>query len=114
MKYITEGMKLNPYYTWDYPYNLGRAYFALGQYEKAIGELQQALERNENVVNARLYLVASYVKLNQIENAEWEVEQLEIISPVTTLSHLEKALPMEDSNYKTDFLNTLRKAGLPE
>ena len=36
---INKGIELNPYYTWDYPYNLGRAYYTLGRYEEAIAAL---------------------------------------------------------------------------
>ncbi len=36
---INKGIELNPYYTWDYPYNLGRAYYALGRYEESIAAL---------------------------------------------------------------------------
>ncbi len=43
---ITEGMRLNPYYTWGYTYKLGRAYYMLGRYEDAIAALEKAQERN--------------------------------------------------------------------
>ena len=59
---INRGMQLNPYYTWDYPYNLGRAYYTLGRYEDAISELEKARERNENAAPIKLYLIASYVR----------------------------------------------------
>ena len=39
---IERGMRLNPYYTWDYPYNLGRAYYMLGRIGEAIKVLEDS------------------------------------------------------------------------
>ncbi len=36
---IEKGMELNPNYTFEYPYNLGRAYYALSEYQKAVNYL---------------------------------------------------------------------------
>ena len=36
LDFTTRGMQLNPYYTWHYPYNQGRAYYTLGRYNEAI------------------------------------------------------------------------------
>ena len=111
---ITEGMRLNPYYTWDYPYNLGRAYYTLGNYDAAIAELERAQERNENVVPVKLFLAASYVKADRLEDAEWVTDQLQIMSPTATLTHTEKTLPIANTEDKNALLEDLRKAGLPE
>jgi len=111
---VTKGMQLNPHYSWDYPYNLGRAYYIMGRYNDAVKTLQQALDRNELALNPRLYLVASYVALGRLEDAEWEIEKVQIQSPETTLSHLKKDRPIANKKLQQKFLGELRKAGLPE
>ena len=111
---IEKGMKLNPFYSWDYLYNLGRAHYALGDYEKAVLYLEQALERNEAPSQPRLYLAASYVQLGQIEDAEWEVTELEMFHPEITISHMQRLLPIRDEDLRDRLLSDLRTAGLSQ
>jgi TolB-like protein/DNA-binding winged helix-turn-helix (wHTH) protein len=114
LDHITKGMQLNPYFTWDYPYNQGRAYYTLGRYEEAIESLSRALERNENAVPPRLWLAASYVRSNALDDAEWEIEQLLVTNPKTTLTHTKNAMPIQNPQLMQSFLDDLRAAGLPE
>jgi tetratricopeptide (TPR) repeat protein len=106
-------MKLNPYYSFDYPYNLGRAYYLLGDYQKAVEHLQKALERNEAALMPRLFLTASYVKQDNLEDAEWEVEQLQMARPGLTISKLDHMLPQKAELLRV-LLQELRDAGMPE
>ena len=107
-------MDLNPFYSWDYLYNLGRAHYVLGHYEQAVEYLQQALERNEIPGQPRLFLLASYVQLGQQDDAEWEVTQLEMSHPEFTLSHLQQVLPITDTELLDRLVSDLRSAGLAE
>lgn len=111
---ITHAMQLNPHYSWDYPYNLGRAYYIMGKYDDAVKTLQQALDRNDQAINPRLYLVASYVALGRLDDAEWEIEKVRIGSPEATLSRLDSDYPIANKKMKEKFFNELRQAGLPE
>ena len=111
---ITKGMRLNPYYTWDYPYNLGRAYYTLGRYEEAIEALVKARERNENALPIRLFLATSYVGAGRLDDAEWEAEEIQMLNPTETVTHTEKTIPILNTEIKKSFLQDLRKAGLPE
>ena len=110
---INRGMDLNPYYTFDYPYNLGRAQYLAGKYEDAIDSLNQALEKNQSGVNPRVFLIASYVRLGLIDDAEWEVEQLRMQSPEITISHLRRT-SVQTVELMDQLALELRQAGLPE
>lgn len=114
LKLINKGMQLNPYYTWDYPYNLGRAYYSLGRYEEAISVLEQAQERNESTMPPKLFLTASYIKAGRIDDAQWLVEQILVLTPSTTVTHIDKTIPIDNRKLKKVFLEDLQKAGLPE
>ena len=111
---VEKGMRLNPYYTWDYPYNLGRAYYTLGQTEQAITALEAAKARNPSAVPIRLHLAATYVRAGRLEDAEWEVEEIQSISPNETLAHVAKTHPTRDAQALQKLLDELRQAGLPE
>jgi len=114
LAYINKGMKLNPHYSWDYPYNRGRAHYILGEYLQSIKYLLVALERNENAVNPRMYLAAAYIAAGQKDDAIWEIEQLKVISPETTIQHLKNNIPIADKKLQRVFLDQLRQAGLPD
>ena len=110
---IEKGMQLNPYYSWDYPYNLGRALYTQGRFDRAIEALEEARARNEQVITIRLFLAASYLQAGRLDDAEWEVEEIQILNPGETLSHLRKG-PIEPQELLDRFIEDLRKAGLPE
>jgi len=112
--YIRKAMALNPYYTFEYSWNLGLANYTLGRYEKAVEALQDALIRNENIFLPRLYLAACYVRLGRQDDAEWEVEQSLVFHPDASISHLAEMLPYENRKLMKVFLEDMRKAGLPE
>ncbi len=114
VKLIKKGIELNPYYTWDYHYNLGRAYHDLGRYEDAIRELELGRERNENVVPIRLHLAAAYVNAGRLDDAEWEVEEIRLLSPDETLTHVRAAYPTNNPLLLEKLISDLRKVGLPE
>jgi TolB-like protein/Tfp pilus assembly protein PilF len=114
IRLIKKGMELNPHYSWDYLYNLGRAHYTLGNYDEAVLHLEKAIERNEEVITPRLYLAASYVHLDRQDDAEWEVEQTEMLNPRYTLSYLQKVQPFGDDDLRNRFIDDLRTAGLPE
>jgi adenylate cyclase len=110
---ITKGMKLNPYYSYDYPYNLGRAQYLAGRYEEAIDNLNKALEKNETAPTPRIYLIASYVKAGMIDDAEWEAENLQLQNPEMTISQLRRTSAQKDT-LMDELALVLRKAGVPD
>ncbi len=114
LDYAEKGMQLNPYYTWDYLYNQGRALYLLGRFEEAIAALEKARDRNENAMPVRLWLAASYVSAGRQDDAEWETEQIQMTNPAETLEHTRKSVPISDPVLLEKFLEDLREAGLPE
>lgn len=114
IEFAHEGMRLNPFYTWDYLYNLGRAYYTLGKYSDAINVLEKAVERNENAMPPRLFLAASYIRVGREDDAQWEIEQVQMSNPDETISHTKRTSPITNKKLLEGFLIDLRKAGLPE
>ncbi len=114
VRFIKKAMALNPYYGGVYPQVLGLAYHALGRDREAVEALKQGLERNPSALYARLFLASSYVRLGQQEDAQWEIEQIEILNPGTTITRLATMFPIKDAEEMNAFLQDLRKAGLPD
>ncbi len=114
IRLIQKAKTLNPYYTYEYPYNLGRAYYTVGRYAEAVDALQEAIERNEAALVPRLFLAASYIRLGQQDDAEWEIDEIEVLDPEYTLSTYANLSRMRDKDQLNSLLEDLRKAGLPE
>ena len=111
---IEKAIALNPHYSWDYLYNLGRAHYALGNYQQAADYLGSALQRNESPLHPRVFLIASYVQLGRQDDAEWEVDELSLQYPESTISHLQNTTPITDAALLEKLLQDLRTAGVPE
>lgn len=111
---VEKGMRLNPHYTWDYPYNRGRAYYTLGRIDDAIASLEEARSRNGNAVPVRIHLAASYARAGRLDDAEWEVDEVMALSPSDTISQLRNAHPTDDPQLMGALIEDLRKAGMPE
>jgi len=112
--YIEKAATLNPYHSFQYPSTLGMAWYNLGEYEKARTMLDDALDRNENAVNPRLYLAAVYTELGQNDEAEWQISQVRMARPEVSLSTLNTLLPYEQEHMLDKLSEDLRKAGLQQ
>ena len=111
---IEKAIALNPHYTFQYPSTLGLAYYNLGKYKEAISVLKEALYRNESALNPRLFLAATYIRLNQKEDAAWEIEQVKTNQPGVKISNLDTFFPFENRKYLDALTEDLREAGLSE
>ena len=105
---------LNPHFTFDYLITYGLAHYSLGEYDAAIERLEDAQERNPNAIQIKVLLAAKYVRRGRQDDAEWAAAEIELMSPTTTVTGLQKAIPIENPELMRAFLRDLRKAGLPE
>ena len=103
-------IRLNPncpdWYWWE----LGFAYFRLARYEDAL----EALERMTVPDQARRLLAATYAQLGRLEEARSEAEEFMKIVPNFSITEWTKTEPYTDPNALRRFVDSLRKAGLPE
>jgi len=109
-----KAIRNNPYYSYEYLVSYGMAYYRLGDYDVAITLLEDGQQRNQNSVPIKLILAASYVKANRLNDARWIAEEIQALSPSTTITDLDKTIPIANIEFKRAFLADLRKAGLPK
>lgn len=107
-------IRLNPTSSYIYLSNLGRDYYFLKRQDKAIESLQDATFRNENYLNAHLYLAATYASLDQMEDANWEMEKILILDPEFSLKYWAETQPYKSKSRLARMVADLRKAGLPD
>jgi len=114
IKLLKRALRLNPIpQSYFYSY-LGIAYQNNGQYEKAIEVLKKALSGNPDYLAGYLTLAASYSSLNRTEDARKAVEEILRIQPGFSLEYFAATLPIKNQEKLDEYINNLRKAGLPE
>jgi TolB-like protein/DNA-binding winged helix-turn-helix (wHTH) protein/Flp pilus assembly protein TadD len=109
-----KAIRYNPFYSFEYLVAYGLAYYVQGDYDAAIEVLERGLQRNPNAIRIKIPLAASYIGAGRQDDAEWLAEELKILSPTTTVSSIEKAIPIAQPAFKQALLEDLRKAGIPE
>jgi adenylate cyclase len=111
---IENAMRINPKFPFWYIFELGKAQFLLTRFDSAVQNFQKAIERNPTVGWPRRWLIAAYGHLGQLEDAEWEMTELESLESARTISHIESNITLTNPTYVKLFLDGLRKAGMPE
>ena len=110
---IRTAMRLSPTYPAWYLWIVGKSYRAIGQYELAIPAYQEAIEREPESKEARIWLTDSLVEMVHIEDAKTAAQGLLELQPTFSVEGL-----MREANYDPEkrdrIIKNLRKAGLPE
>ena len=105
---LTHAVRLNPFYPDWYLWNLGGAYFNIGDYRSAIDTLEQMSDRSE----AHRLLASSYAHLGNMEEARRHAAQLMAVHPNFSISHWRTVLPDWDQEPLERLIDGMRKAGL--
>ena len=109
---IQRAIRLNPHHPFNYPFHLGQAYFVLKRYPEAIAAFQQGLQSNPSSERLQVWLAASLAKDNQLDEAQWRMEQIKLVNPDISLARQQLAFPFKDKADLANFLDGLRRAGL--
>lgn len=114
LSHIETAMRLNPQSPFWYYFVLGANQFQLMQYEAARDSLVKSTEQNPRWRSSRLYLVSVLGHLNEIEDAEWEMDELRLLGFEPTIQNWSETMKLQDPVYNDRFFEGLRMAGVPE
>ena len=114
IKLLKRAFRLNPIPLPHYYSILAMAYRNNGQYEKAIELSKKGLIGNPDQLPVYLTLAASYIYLNRTEEAHKAVEEVLRIYPNFSLKYQARTMPYKRPETGDNFIDALRKAGLPE
>ena len=90
---------------------LGRAYYFLGDLEQARVNLDQALTRNAQNLEARVYLAAVFGQFGDRPAAAWQVDEIRAIEPKFDVRRWLATYPMTDARQKDKLVLALRPLG---
>ena len=116
---IKKAMRLDPYFAPWYSFRLGIDYRLVGRYEEAAETFGAALKRIENEKNSSIrgyfyQLAATYAMMGRIEEAKACLAKVLEINPKTSVEELAKSQLYRHPKYTEQFLEALRRSGLPE
>jgi len=111
---VKKAMQINPRYPFWYLYVFGQSQYLLGDFEAAIPNFQKAIERNPTVAWPHHFLLARYGQLGKLNDAEWEISELESLGRPPTIKRLKATTPIQDPASVALFMDGLRKGGVPE
>jgi len=105
-------IRLNPGSSHVYYSNMGRDNYFLGNLDDSVKYLEKATYRNDNYLNAHLYLAATYARRGQMSDAGWEVEQIRTLDPNFSLDYWASTQPYRSKERLNRLVSDIRKAGL--
>ncbi len=109
---MIKAMKLNPRHPFIYVVIFGEIHFNLHDYSNAAKYLNQALERNPDAQEARLWLAATYAYQDKLDEASWELDQIRNAGVNLTAEYIDLHIPLKDPAAKNHLVDGLIKAGL--
>jgi len=109
---LRTALRLNPDAGSLYFLLLGRALYFLGDYEQARVNLEQALARNADNVEARVYLAVVLGQLGDRDGAAWQADEIRVVEPNFSANRWLATYPMTDKRQKERLAQALLPLGL--
>jgi Tfp pilus assembly protein PilF len=111
---MEQAVRLNPRIPSVYRLLRGALYYAQADLDKALADLEAAVEVNPNYQNLRIWLAAAYAAADRMDDAQWQYSEILALHPQFSASRALRAFPIRDPAYRERFLGDLRHAGLPD
>jgi len=112
--FAEQAIRLDPYPSATALRNLAGCYRNVGRYEEAITLFKKALQKNPDDIFSHINLAQTYIKLGREEEARAEAKEVIRINPKFSLAHYAKSVHGPDQASEDEYIEDLRKAGLPE
>jgi TolB-like protein/DNA-binding SARP family transcriptional activator len=113
LRSVETAMRINPRYPFWYLFMRGITRYVVQSYDSAIADFEAAAERSPTALFVRWWLAASYAQAGQMDDAAWQVEEMQIMGFDGTIATIVETGPIQDPGYLSLFDEGLRKAGIP-
>ena len=98
----------------NWEYQMGCSQLLLGQYDEAVTRFQRTIEQAPKFFPVYMVLAWAYVELDRPGDANNTIKAILKIEPQYTLKHVARLFSYRLDEVCDRFLDSLRKAGLPE
>jgi len=114
VRMMRQAMRLNPRYSAAYIDILARAYFVMEQYDRAIDEGNECIERDPTLITCHIFLAAAYADAGRITDAQWHAQEVLALEPGFTLATDSVPVQFKRPEDRERYKSALRKAGIAE
>ncbi len=111
---VEKAMHLDPHFPPNYLIYLGHAYYVMGRHEEAVAALKRSLTHNLDFLHPHRTLAVIFGELGRNEEAHAEVAEILRINPRASLESQRERMAFFDRAVSDQYLENLRRAGLPE
>ncbi len=98
--------------TWEFGVGLSR--LLLRQYDEALTTFDRIIERAPKFMGAYLWSASAYAELDRLDDARGAIKTFLETNSQYTVKEFARRLPWRTDEDRNRFLDSLRKAGLPE
>jgi DNA-binding winged helix-turn-helix (wHTH) protein/TolB-like protein/Tfp pilus assembly protein PilF len=109
---VRTAIRLNPDAGYLYYLIMGRAYFGLGDMDQARINLERAIMRNPENLEARVYAAAVEVSAGNRTEAEWQAEEIRTLQPDFAARTWLSTHPLRDAKTQVRLADMLARVGL--
>jgi TolB-like protein/Flp pilus assembly protein TadD len=114
MEMIEKALSLETFAPAMWEFYAGCSRLLLNRYDEAITILKRVTEQSPKFSPAHFSLAWAYVELGRLDDAHDEIEAVFRINSQYTLKEVDRLYPYRIDAVRNRFLDSLRKAGLPE
>jgi TolB-like protein/DNA-binding winged helix-turn-helix (wHTH) protein/Tfp pilus assembly protein PilF len=114
LKVMQRAIQLNPNVPAIYKLVLGALYYSQSDFARAQKILTEGIESSPDFQQLRVFLIAVLAATNQLDEADWQIQELQFINPAFNMQAIEDTFPFKDPFYRQRFLSDLKTAGLDQ
>ena len=111
---MARAVRLNPHHPSNYPFHVGQCLFVLAHYDEAVDAFERGIEQTPDSQRLHVWLAASLVLAGRPDDAEWELDNVLMLTPDFTLRDLEVSVPFKDPSHLARLVSALREADFPD
>ena len=111
---IKKAKRLNPRHAFFYTWIEGHAYLFVEQYSKAVSLFKEVIDINPFFPGAHITLAIAYAELGEVDEAEWQKEEILSLIPNFSLNSKSTHAPYARHEDRARYMEGLRKAGFKD
>jgi TolB-like protein/DNA-binding SARP family transcriptional activator/Flp pilus assembly protein TadD len=114
LRSVETAIRMNSRYPFWYLFMRGITRYVVEDYKSAISDFESAAKRSPTALFVRFWLASAYAQSGQMEDAEWQFEEMQALGFEGSITTIISSGPIQDPGYLSLFTEGLRKAGIPD
>jgi tetratricopeptide (TPR) repeat protein len=114
LEMIEKALRLETFAPAVWEFYAGHSHLLLRHYDEALTRFSRVVERTPKFGGAHTFLACTYVELDRLDDARDAIKTVLELVPHNSIKNFDRICPIRVDEDRNRFLDSLRKAGLPE